>query len=128
MWAPRVPWATSNWYSASCHTLWRISWSVFAQASLICVLILCSVVSSRGCRDYPSQNPTKRNPSVSDQAISVIGNKTLVPSTNWCLTWGFLLYFCQNCHRTVTTDFVSWNTNTENAFSGPYAILSYWQM
>jgi hypothetical protein len=48
MWAPRVARATSNRYSTSCHTLWRISWSVFAQTSLIRVLSSCSVVGSGG--------------------------------------------------------------------------------
>jgi hypothetical protein len=61
-----------------------------AQASLIRVLSSCSDVGSGGRRHCPSQSPTKINPSMSDQAISVIGNKTLAPSTNWWLTWGTL--------------------------------------
>jgi hypothetical protein len=48
MWEPRVSRATSNRYSTSCHTFWRISWSVFSQASLIRVLSSCSFVGSGG--------------------------------------------------------------------------------
>jgi hypothetical protein len=48
MWAKRVARATSNRYSTFYHTLWRISWLVFAQASLIRVLSSCSVVGSGG--------------------------------------------------------------------------------
>jgi hypothetical protein len=46
------------------------SWSVFAQVSLISVLSSCSVVGSEGRRYCPSQNPTRRNASVSDQVNS----------------------------------------------------------
>jgi hypothetical protein len=58
--------------------LWSVSWA----------RVVLSAVGSGGCIHCPLQNHKKRNPLVSDQAIVVIGNKTLVTSTNLWLTWG----------------------------------------
>jgi hypothetical protein len=57
--------------------LWSVSWARVV------------LTAAGGRRHCPSQNLTKRNPSVSDQAV---GNKTLVrvPSTKLWLTWGTL--------------------------------------
>jgi hypothetical protein len=38
------------------------------------------------------------------------------------------LYLCWNHHCTLTTDSISWNADTQNAFSSLDAILSYWKM
>jgi hypothetical protein len=55
MWGPRVAWATSNRYSTSCHTLWRISWSVL-HSPLWSVSWTSVVLSAAGRRRHcPSQ-------------------------------------------------------------------------
>jgi hypothetical protein len=42
-------------------------------------------------------------------------------------TDGWLKGLFPYSRHNITTDFVSWNANTENAFSGPDAILLYWR-
>jgi hypothetical protein len=50
-------------------------------------LKLYSVVGMAGRRHCPSQNAIKRNPVFSAVTHPAICNKTVVPSTNWRLTW-----------------------------------------
>jgi hypothetical protein len=69
------------------HVVENFLISVCTNLSDPCLELVYCCHQQEGRWHCPSQELTKRNPSVSDQAI---GNKTLVPSTNWWLTWGTL--------------------------------------
>ena len=55
-------------------------------------------------------------------------NKTFVPRVNWLFSLGNLLYFCWNCHCTVTTGRISRAAHTRNSFSGLHNVSVYWWM